>query len=492
MNIIVIVIDTLRYDYIAAMGPNASWLKTPNLDRLANQSLVFDRAFSSSYPTIPHRTDVITGQYGAPFNPWMPLRFDITPLPQHLAKAGYATQLIHDTPHLVNGGCAFDWPFHGWTFVRGAEVDRPWIDDKGFEYLDNWTRDPEFDIMGDPELSNANSHTIYTYVRANRNRHKPVDWNAAKLFLTASEFLRDNAKRDNFFLWVDCFDPHGPDDAPPEFVRMYDRTPGYDGKIDPRAFLVGGNADVVAQLSETGRNRLNAMYAAKVTHLDHWFGKVLDALEETGLSKNTAVILTADHGTCQGEFSLFTKRVAGSTGEQEAHVPMLVSAPGLGHGRCRIDVQPQDIFGTVIRLAGLEEVPGSDGRDLLALADGTSTRRSVTPISGAGLCQGWDDGPRVPYFTAFGDTHYLNVAADPEACRLFQYGSTENTAAQNAAMVETLRQAALEELRARNTHPDLIEWFATKGKHVFPKEARAWPGPPEWISYWGRNYDRWD
>jgi len=40
------------------------------------------------------------------------------------------TQLIHDTPHLVNGGHAYDTPFHFWTPIRGAEVDRPWITDK--------------------------------------------------------------------------------------------------------------------------------------------------------------------------------------------------------------------------------------------------------------------------------------------------------------------------------------------------------------------------
>ena len=64
-NIIVLIIDTLRYDYIAAMGPNESWLKTPNMDRLAKKSIVFDSAFASSYPTIPMRTDVMTGVFGA-------------------------------------------------------------------------------------------------------------------------------------------------------------------------------------------------------------------------------------------------------------------------------------------------------------------------------------------------------------------------------------------------------------------------------------------
>lgn len=60
MNIVVITIDTLRYDYVAFHGHD-SGIETPNLDRLASESIVCDRAYAASYPTFPHRTDVIAG-----------------------------------------------------------------------------------------------------------------------------------------------------------------------------------------------------------------------------------------------------------------------------------------------------------------------------------------------------------------------------------------------------------------------------------------------
>ena len=66
MNIALVVIDTLRYDYIGANG-NTS-IETPNIDRFAAKAWAFDRAFCASFPTIPYRTDVITGQYGGPFH----------------------------------------------------------------------------------------------------------------------------------------------------------------------------------------------------------------------------------------------------------------------------------------------------------------------------------------------------------------------------------------------------------------------------------------
>ena len=64
MNIILCIIDTLRYDYVGAHATN-DWIQTPNMDRLASKSWVFDRAFAASYPTIPHRTDLTTGRFGA-------------------------------------------------------------------------------------------------------------------------------------------------------------------------------------------------------------------------------------------------------------------------------------------------------------------------------------------------------------------------------------------------------------------------------------------
>lgn len=118
MNIILLIIDTMRYDYIGANGNDR--IETPNLDRLALQSWCFDRAFAASFPTIPYRTDVMTGKYGSPFHAWKPLPFNTNALPYILGEAGYATQLLYDTPHLVNGGHAFDYPFHTWTFMRRA------------------------------------------------------------------------------------------------------------------------------------------------------------------------------------------------------------------------------------------------------------------------------------------------------------------------------------------------------------------------------------
>ena len=137
MNFVFICIDTLRYDHLSCNGND--WIKTPNLDAFASEAIVFDNAYAGSFPTIPHRTDVFTGRFGEPLHPWLPLGFEAVTLPAILGQAGWATYLVFDTPHLINGGHGFDYPFHGWHFERGNEVDQHVIDDLGPDRADTYS-----------------------------------------------------------------------------------------------------------------------------------------------------------------------------------------------------------------------------------------------------------------------------------------------------------------------------------------------------------------
>ena len=429
---------------------------------------------------------MLTGQYAwpgqGPFHPWMPLRFDVPTLPRLLAGAGYATQLIHDTPHLVNGGHAFDWPFAAWTFLRGAEVDRPWIDGQALAPLDNWAHDPLFDYIDDDAIQGGIRRLLLTYSRANRQRRQPEDWNVAQLFLKATDFLRDNATRDNFFLWLDCFDPHEPWDTPPEFVKMYDTTPGFDGRIDPRAFTGPARHAKDGDFPPGVRERQTALYAAKVSWMDHWFGHLLHTLEETGLDANTTIVLTADHGTNLGERGGFGK--TNVVNEQEAHVPLLIHVPGGTTGRSDAIVQPQDITATILGIADVAQPEDWVGRDLLA--DHGDAREVA--IGGRSV-DNWRGDPNDSLCTVFNREWTYNVAANPAACRLFRYGSVENVAAGYTAVVKRMRDAGLAALAERGTDPRLIDWIASEGTATFPAECCAWPGPSGWYTYWERVYE---
>ena len=479
MNIVLIVVDTLRYDYIGAHGNR--WIQTPNMDRLAAESWVYDHNYSASYPTIPHRTDVMTGRYGAPLHPWRPLRHDARSLPWMLAESGYCTQLIHDTPHLVNGGHNFDWPFHGWTFVRGAEVDRPWID-KLESSPPNWAPDPLFEFEARSVLDT--DRVVATYARANRHRVELADWNTAQLFTTASRWLRENVGRDNAFLWVDCFDPHEPWDAPPEYMQLYDKTAGYDGRLDPLAFVLRNDE----RLSKAARDRVAASYAAKVSWVDHWLGMFLDTLDATRLAQNTAVILTADHGTNVGERGHFGKGYP--VREQEAHTPLFIRVPQGGSGRSKIIVQPQDLFATILSIAGLLVPPELESFDVLSLAQrGEESHRDMA-LAGRSI-DSWTGNPKEILFTVFDREWQLQVAAQPESCILTCLGRLDDVSSRFPNIVFELRIAGLDELARRGADPSLVAWARSGGGLPFPQEATywtGWPGPAGFKPYFQRLY----
>jgi arylsulfatase A-like enzyme len=482
VNIVVIVIDTLRYDYVGAHGND--WIRTPHMDALAAESWVFENSYAAAYPTIPHRTDAITGRHGGPFHVWQPLAFDVPALPRALADVGYCTQLIHDTPHLVNGGHNFDWPFHAWTFIRGAEVDRPWLTDS-FDWPANWAQDPLFDALDDDAPGRlASNGMVRTYARANCKRQADEDWNCAKLFRTAAQFLADNARRDNFSLWLDCFDPHEPWDAPPELVKLYDRTDGYDGRIDPRSFLCRNHES----LPEAAFRRVQAAYAAKVSWVDRWVGEFLDALDRTGLRKNTAVLLTADHGTRDGREGSFGKSYP--LREGEGHTPFIVYVPGGGSGRSDILVQPQDIFATVMALAGGRAPRSLDSHDVLAVArDGLDPPRRIA-VAGRPT-SAWNQPDQPILFSAFDGRWCLEVAAKPQSCRLLRMGELDDVAAEHGEVVERLRREALDEVERRGADPAIMHWLRSEGEAPFPHHVRhydGWPGRAGYYTYFSRLY----
>jgi arylsulfatase A-like enzyme len=486
MNIVLIVVDTLRYDYVAANGnPN---VRTPNLDRLAATSWNFHRAFSASYPTIPMRTDVMTGRYGAPFHAWKPLDCDKPTIPASLASLGYCTQLIHDTPHLVNGGHGFDFPFHAWTPVRGAEVDRAWISDT-WSYLPNWRLDPRFDPLpsDDETVLRLGWNTGAGYVHTNRGRTHEEDWNVAKLFTTASRFLQDNARRDNFFLWIDSFDPHEPWDSPPDFVKLYDHTPGYDGMLDPRSF---GGARNHPGLSAAAVAHLKAQYAAKVTFMDKWLGRFLDTLDETGLAERTAVVLTADHGTNVGDRDgrHFGKSVPPRA--NEAHVPLMIRVPGAGSGDSDMIVQPQDLFATILAIAGGQLPEGAESFDVLELVRERSSGHRRLALCGRSI-DAWKQHNDGVLFSALDGEWCLGVATRIEACELRRLHADENVAAQHPDVVARLRDAALAEIGRRGLDPALLAWLRSEGSQPFPAEYRstdAHPTPLGWRTYFQNLY----
>jgi arylsulfatase A-like enzyme len=129
---------------------------------------------------------------------------------------------------------------------------------------------------------------LVQYLYNQRGRKSEKDYQCARVFRTAADWLEDNYGNMPFFLWVDSFDPHEPWDPPENYADKYMR--GYRG-LD---FIYPG---LGGERSAEEDERLKALYFGEITLVDRWVGVLLDKLDALGGREDTLVILTSDHGT---------------------------------------------------------------------------------------------------------------------------------------------------------------------------------------------------
>ena len=102
LNVIFVVSDTLRRDHLSIYGND--WISTPYLERFAQDALIFENAYTGSFPTVPNRHDIMTGRFTATYIPWAPLPADELVLAQILSDNDYLTMMIVDQPHILENG----------------------------------------------------------------------------------------------------------------------------------------------------------------------------------------------------------------------------------------------------------------------------------------------------------------------------------------------------------------------------------------------------
>jgi arylsulfatase A-like enzyme len=451
MNVIVICIDTLRYDYLACNSgraiPNGMQVKTPNLDAFAREAIVFDNAYVGSFPTIPHRTDVFTGQFGRPLHPWLPLGFDAVTLPAVLGQAGWTTYLTFDTPHLVNGGHGFDYPFHGWHFERGNEVDQHIIDDLGPDRRDTYAVH---------YVEQVRRCTYPQYVRNNRHRYREEQWPSPRVFKAAGDFVEMNRCREKFFLWVDCFDPHEPWDPPDHYVALYD-----DPAFDRDCQMMGW--EILEMLNPAELHHLKAHYAGEVTMVDRHLGRFLDRLAASGRDKDTTVIITCDHGTNLGSHGRLSKDVP--IYEQVGHLVLMVRLPGAEPGRRTGIVQPADLMPTILDLAGVPIPEACEERSFVSMIIGAEDMGRQVAVSGAAIDVTSDQDASL---TVQDKRWCLIDSPDVSQRELYDKQSDRaeewNVIADHPQEAERLHQSLLDFLESHKSHPALVSWFESGEK----------------------------
>jgi arylsulfatase A-like enzyme len=169
---------------------------------------------------------------------------------------------------------------------------------------------------------------------------------------------------------VDEFDPHEPFDTPRPYAGMY-HEPGDHAEL---AIWPPYLIDAVAsgKLSPGRARHLRGNYGAKLTMIDHWFGRLLESIDEAGLTDSTGIVLCTDHGHYLGEHDLFGKPAAPVYSEL-GRIPLLVRWPGRPPGDIDALTTSVDLHATIAELFGAEVDHPTHGRSLLPLLEGTAT-----------------------------------------------------------------------------------------------------------------------
>ncbi len=356
MNVIALINDTWRWDYLGCYGND--WIKTPNLDKLASEATLFENFYPENLPTVPTRTTFFTGRFTFPFRGWQRLEPTDILLAEILWNKGFTSALITDVYHLHKPSMAFERGFDYTQHIRGHEGDL-WVLDESIEV------DVDKYYKGDGK-DKAVRQQLIQYLRNIHFWEGEEDTFVARVVKAGVRWLEEQPKKDNLFLWLDCFDPHEPWNPPPPYDRMY-TDPDYKGKdiIHPIPGRVEG------YLTPDELHHIKMLYAGKVTLCDHWIGFFLDRVKEMGLYGNSLIIFTSDHGIPFGEHG-YIKKANPGLHEELVHIPLIIRHPeGLGAGR-RIDAltQTTEIMPTILDFLNQKIPRKVHGRSLLPLMAG--------------------------------------------------------------------------------------------------------------------------
>ncbi|CAI8015671.1 N-acetylglucosamine-6-sulfatase [Geodia barretti] len=300
------------------------------------------------------------------FMGWEPLPEDEVTLAQILAENGYHTAAAIDTPFYIRGEMNYDRGYQTFFFHPGQEGSPTRVQ----------------------QVGNHESRDIRDRWRLEK------DHNAPQTFANAMNWLETHYKED-FFLYIDTWDPHEPWEAPPYYSELY--WPGYDGEIIQPIY---GHWQDEPGFSAEKVKKANATYCGEITMVDTWIGYFLRRVENMGLMDKTAIIFTSDHGFYFGEHGgkfgkmSFDKREGGGLyrfGDSDARwahsplyeelvrIPLVVYVPGVEPSVYDGMTSVVDVMPTVLDIAGVSSPGNVHGASLLPrMRDSSAAGREFT------------------------------------------------------------------------------------------------------------------
>ncbi|MCF7854257.1 MAG: sulfatase-like hydrolase/transferase [Candidatus Pacebacteria bacterium] len=403
-NILLITTDQQHYDTLGVANPR---IRTPSLDRLAEEGVRFDRAYCCNPVCSPSRSSIITGLYPAWHGCWtigVKLPEDVPTVGDEFQRHGYESILVgkaHFQPLASAPGSEsiecqpilrdldfwreFHGPWYGFNHVETARMHGHeshagqhyalWLEEKGLanwkDYFQQWPPSDGDKYNGPHYLKDA-----LTWDLPEELHH--THWVGERTVKNIEACANDGKP---FFLWSSFFDPHPPyvipepwasmydpadmpighlvegehDDMPPQFAKTQEESPDFSEYLEEGGNGLHGFHSHLHNEAELRRSM--AYYYGMMSLIDQEVGRILDALDRLGIADNTLVLFTTDHGHFLGQHGLIAKGAFHY--EDLLRIPMIARFPGrVPAGRVSSTLQTQiDFAPTFLDAAGID-VPG--------------------------------------------------------------------------------------------------------------------------------------
>ena len=330
MKTIFILLDTVNRRMLDLFGTE-DLAKTPNINRLAKRGLVFDNHWCGSAPCMPARRDIMTGRLNMLEKPWGGIEpFDQTLQSILSENCNTHTHMFSDHSHyLIPGGENYTKGFTAWEVFRGQEGDPVWTQPGKNGQREDIKPEGFKGVWSEAE-------------RENRSRFlTEYDYPSVKTLWNAASWLENNHDAENFFLWVEAFDPHEPFDCPKYYLDLYEKEGEYDGYDFTHPSYAPN------EFTEDETIHLRNRYKAVLTMADRHLGEILDVLDKYNMYEDTLLIFTTDHGFHLGEHGYMAKNYM-SPYNEVFHIPMIIAGPGMKKGRTKALTQNIDLLPTVL------------------------------------------------------------------------------------------------------------------------------------------------
>ena len=370
-HVLFLVSDDLKASALGCYGNGLC--KTPNIDRLAKEGMVFENAYCQGLWCAPSRTSFMFSRYQGEGK---------TNLGQCFREAGWHSARVGKIYHMRVPGDII-------AGTDGNDVPSSW--DERFNSAGLEAHTPghyaclNLNVFTDA-LENRQStrmpHRMFVTVRYDGNGADQPD---SKSVTKAIELLKEYHDQ-NMFLAVGFVRPHYPNVAPQDFFDHYPweamplpEAVENDLSDIPQTGLarIRNDNNKIGEHPDNQR-RMWAGYYATVEFMDKQVGRILDELEQAGLRDSTAIVFCSDHGYHLGEHGFWQKS---NFHEEVTRVPLIISAPGMPPGRTTSLVELVDIFPTLTALTHIKTPSDIQGKSLVPILAVPSQSVRTTALS---------------------------------------------------------------------------------------------------------------